>query len=126
MTFFLDNNLPPQFAKILCMLDIDAYALRDLYRPDILDPDWIPEVANRGWFIVTCDLRIKRRKHEKHAYQQAGAIVVGIHSGFMKIPTIREKLVWLLRRWGDIEQAVQLADKGTFLVVPQKGKVARA
>jgi hypothetical protein len=23
--------------------------------PDILDPDWIPEVARRGWLIVTRD-----------------------------------------------------------------------
>jgi hypothetical protein len=26
--------------------------------PEVLDPDWIPEVASRGWLIVTRDSKI--------------------------------------------------------------------
>jgi hypothetical protein len=125
MTFMLDNNLPPQFAVILQMLDLDVCHLRDHFAANTDDAVWIPEAAKHGWVVVTCDLRIRKRAQERQAYKQAGAVVVGLFPGFSRIPTLRGKLLWLLRRWDDIEQAVRGARPGTFLLVSQRGKIER-
>ena len=42
------------------------------------DEVWIPDVASRGWVIVTKDYRILRRPMEQAALMRSGATYVGI------------------------------------------------
>jgi hypothetical protein len=39
-------------------------------RSDVLDTDWIPEVANRGWLIVTRDSMIIQNRNEVAAIRE--------------------------------------------------------
>lgn len=61
--------------------------------PNVRDVDWLPVVAQRGWLILTKDLRISRLPEERRAVRQNGARMVVISSGD------REKL----RKWGQLE-----------------------
>src|SRR5260370_42412136 len=38
--------------------------------PDVLDPDWIPQVAARGWLIVTRDSMIIQNRNEIAAVRE--------------------------------------------------------
>jgi hypothetical protein len=46
--------------------------------PAALDPDWIPEVAGRGWLIVTRDSRIQERRAEVAAVRDNGARMIAL------------------------------------------------
>jgi hypothetical protein len=45
---------------------------------DVLDVDWIPEIAGRGWIIITRDANIAARPAEVDAVREYGARVVAL------------------------------------------------
>jgi hypothetical protein len=45
---------------------------------DVLDVDWIPKVAGRGWLIITRDANIALRSAEVDAVREHGARVVAL------------------------------------------------
>ncbi|HEX4421908.1 MAG TPA: hypothetical protein VH165_28545 [Kofleriaceae bacterium] len=49
---------------------------RDYFAQDAEDEAWIPEVAARGWIIVTRDAAIQRRPGERSAWISGGAVVI--------------------------------------------------
>lgn len=48
--------------------------------PSDLDLDWIPEVARRGWLIITRDRRIRDHRAEIQAVREHGAKMVTLAS----------------------------------------------
>jgi hypothetical protein len=53
----------------------------DHFPPDAKDADWLPEVGNRGWIVLTKDDRIRYRKHEHEALVSAGVPAFVLTSG---------------------------------------------
>ena len=47
--------------------------------PDVLDTDWIPEVAGRGWLIVTRDSMIIQNRNEITAVRESKAKMVALN-----------------------------------------------
>jgi PIN like domain len=47
--------------------------------PDMLDTDWIPEVARRGWLIVTRDSKIIENRNEIAAVRENGAKMAALN-----------------------------------------------
>ena len=47
--------------------------------PDVLDTDWIPEVAARGWLIVTRDSMIIQNRNEIAAVRENKAKMVALN-----------------------------------------------
>ena len=41
--------------------------------PDVLDTDWIPQIAARGWLIITRDSMISQKRNEITAARSSGA-----------------------------------------------------
>lgn len=81
MKFFLDNNLPPAYAKALRALSEvewdgrhDVIHLRDRFASNTPDVDWIGALAAEGnWVVVTHDLLNKGI--EREVLRRAGLIV---------------------------------------------------
>ena len=71
MTFFLDNNLSPILAGGLRGFGEDVHHLREVFPPDAPDEAWLPEIRERGWYLVTHDKRIPRKPAELQALVQA-------------------------------------------------------
>lgn len=46
---------------------------------DVLDTEWIPEVAHRGWLIVTRDSRIIEKRREIAAIRENSAKMVALN-----------------------------------------------
>lgn len=79
--------------------------------PDVLDTDWIPEVARRGWLIITRDSKIIENRAEIAAVRENGAKMVALNQ--RDASTKWGQLEVFMTRWRDIER---LADKeGPFI-----------
>jgi hypothetical protein len=79
--------------------------------PATLDRDWIPQVATRGWLIVTRDRNIQDHRAEISAVRAHGARMVTLHG-----PEARgtwEQLEIFMSRWRDIELC--LDEPGPFI-----------
>ena len=50
-----------------------------LTSPDVLDTDWIPQVAARGWLIITRDSMISQNRNEITAVQENRAKMVALN-----------------------------------------------
>ena len=122
MTFFFDNTFPPQIAKILLILDIDATHLQDHFAAKTDDVDWIPEIGRRGWVVVTGDRGISKKPAERKVLEAANIIAVFMAKGFTSKP-IFELVSLIIRWWPDIEKAVGRVKPGTSLEVNPNGKV---
>ena len=61
-------------------MDLRAVTYRDVPDINAADPDtaWIPKVANRKWIAVTHDKKLRSKRAERHAIQNARLRVVVI------------------------------------------------
>jgi PIN domain-containing protein len=79
--------------------------------PDVLDPDWIPEVARRGWLIITRDSAIITNRNEIAAVREHRAKMVALNQQDAR--TKWGQLEVLMTRWRDIENLV--TEPGPFI-----------
>lgn len=79
--------------------------------PKVLDPDWIPEVAARGWLIITRDANIAVNRAEIAAVRDNGARMVALASKDAR--TTFDQLELLMIQWQAIEALVD--EPGPFI-----------
>jgi hypothetical protein len=72
--------------------------------PDVLDTEWIPEVARRGWLIVTRDSRIIENRSEIAAVRENRAKMVALNQ--QDASTKWRQLEVFMTRWRDIDKLV--------------------
>ena len=77
----------------------------------MLDPDWIPEVARRGWLIITRDSKIITNRSEIRAVREYNAKMVALNQDDAR--TQWGQLEVLMTRWRDIENLV--TEPGPFI-----------
>ena len=78
--------------------------------PDALDTDWIPEVAARGWLIVTRDSMIIQNRNEISAIRQNNAKMVALNQ--RDAQTKWGQLEVFMTQWRRIEALA--AERGPF------------
>lgn len=70
LTFFLDHQIGRYVvAEALRAKGANVEVHVDHFAPDAPDVKWIPEVAHRGWVLITKDQNIRRNPVERAAYQ---------------------------------------------------------
>jgi PIN like domain len=79
--------------------------------PDVLDTDWIPEVAARGWLIVTRDSMIIQNRNEIAATRENNAKMVALNQ--RDAQTKWGKLEVFMTQWRRIEALA--AKRGPFI-----------
>jgi PIN like domain len=81
LTFFLDHQVGRyQVAELLRAAGAKVEVHLDHFAGDMPDIEWIPEVARRGWVLITKDQNIRRNPLERAAYKTArlrGFVVTG-------------------------------------------------
>jgi hypothetical protein len=122
VTYFFDNTFPPQLAKIVAILGVDAVHLQDEFPPNTLDVTWIPEIGRRGWVVITADRGISKKPAERKALEEANVISVFMAKGFTTKP-IFELVSLFVKWWPDIDRSVQRVKPGTSLQVNPNGKI---
>jgi hypothetical protein len=98
----LGTNIVP---SALRAIGVQVQTYDSLYPNDTRVPDhvWIPEVAQRGWVILTKDKRIRHAREEIDALRSAGARYVCLSSAQL---TGSEQAECLVRHWKTIDSVV--------------------
>ena len=74
MIFFFDTHHSPKIARILKDNGVDARHMLEVFPRGMEDVEWLPEIGQRGWVLITGDHNIRRRKVEKEAFEKANII----------------------------------------------------
>lgn len=86
----------------------------------VLDPDWIPAVAQRGLIAIGRDKRIRTKPEEIRQLMDAGLRVFRI--GGKRDLATWDWLVRVIRRWDDIEQVIHDRPDGPwFYLINENG-----
>lgn len=73
LTFFLDYQIGRYVvAEALRAAGATVEVHIDHFDQAAADVDWIPEVGNRKWVLITKDEHIRRNPQERAAYEEAG------------------------------------------------------
>jgi hypothetical protein len=117
LKLFLDNMLAPRIARSLNALydgEHHVAALRDMFPADAPDEQWIPALDRQGgWAVLTRDLRIRTRPHERAALDRARMVFFflgGAWEGF----SVEETTARLIRLVPKMAAQTELAERGRF------------
>jgi predicted nuclease of predicted toxin-antitoxin system len=73
ITFFIDRCLgSKRVVTALREAGLTVEIHEDHFAPDALDVEWLPQVGEREWVVLTKDANISRRTLEKMAVARAG------------------------------------------------------
>ena len=80
--FFLDRSLGKRkIAAALRQAGVEVQVHDDHFAPDERDEDWLREVGERGWIVLTKDHRIRYRELESTAILKARACAFVLTGG---------------------------------------------
>ncbi|MBI5914837.1 MAG: hypothetical protein HY842_05630 [Bacteroidetes bacterium] len=114
MKVYIDENLPPQLARGLHILQqplnqrerepIEVKSIKDEFGQGTQDEDWIPKAGKENAIIITQDYRIQRDKNQFALYQEHG---LGVF--FFKPPSKNGFTYWqmveqVVKRWEELKK----------------------
>lgn len=119
MKFFLDNNVPPNWAACLAgasekQFDDGKFGgvvhLRTRFPADTPDIDWVNELAaERGWTIISGDAFRKQNGIERKVLRKSGLSVFVLQSSWSSHP-YWDKTSQLIKWWPRIVEQANSAD----------------
>jgi hypothetical protein len=113
----LDNNMSPRIARCLQELfagDHEIVALRDKFSADAPDVEWITALSrDGGWAVLTKDLRIRTRPHERAVLDQSHIVYFFLSGSWSKFG-VEETAARLIRLMPKMVAQTELADRGRF------------
>jgi predicted nuclease of predicted toxin-antitoxin system len=123
--FFFDNQHPPEIVHTLREAGKEVVHLREEFSDrGIDDVIWIPEIARRGWVLITGDHRIRTRKSEKVVFQRNKLVAFFMGKDYNNKRS-HTRVEWVLGQWLHIETAAATAQPGDCFLVPMKGKLRK-
>jgi predicted nuclease of predicted toxin-antitoxin system len=102
-TFYADRCLGKRVVQALREAGACVEAHDNHFAQNEPDESWIPQVAARGWVILTKDKNIRRRAGEREALVTASARIITLTSGNMTGETMARLFV------GNLQEMEQLA-----------------
>jgi hypothetical protein len=116
LKLLLDHNLSPRIARALDALLIDhtVVALRDRFPPNTPDVEWITALDREGgWAVLTRDLRLRTRPHERLAMDRARVVFFFLGGAWLKFG-VEETAARLIRLVPKMALQTDLAERGRF------------
>jgi hypothetical protein len=116
LKLLLDNNLSPRIASCLQAIFVEhrIVALRQNFYTDTPDSEWITKLdQDGGWAVLTKDLRIRTRPHERAALDRS-RIVYFFLGGSWNRYDVAETAARLIRLMSKMAAQTELADRGRF------------
>jgi uncharacterized protein (DUF433 family) len=100
LKLLVDHNLSPRLARCLQALFIDDHqivALSDKFSTNVTDIQWITSLDDEGgWAVLTKDLRIRTRPHERAALDRSRVVYFFLAGSWRKF-TVEESASRLIR-----------------------------
>ena len=123
MKLLLDHNLPPRLARCLQALfdkEHEIVALGEKFPVDVADLDWIKALDREGgWAVLTRDLRIRTRPHERAALDRSRIVYFFLAGSWRKFK-VEETAARLIRLVPLMSAQTKLVERGRF-ELPIKG-----
>jgi hypothetical protein len=117
LKLLLDNNLPPRVAHCLQALFEREHvirALRDWMPGDVPDVEWIKSLdQDGGWAVLTRDLRIRTRPHEREALDRSRIVYFFLAGQWRRIG-VEETASRLIRWVPKMAVLVEQVERGRF------------
>jgi hypothetical protein len=116
LKLLLDHNLSPRLARSLQPLfdQHEIVSLRDRFSANANDIEWITALSEEGgWAVLTKDLHIKTRPHERAALDRS-RIVYFFLSGSWSKYDVPETAARLIRLVPKMAAQTELAASGRF------------
>jgi predicted nuclease of predicted toxin-antitoxin system len=127
MKCLFDNNMPSKLAKTLNFLEgddgITVEHLKDKFPPDTPDIEWIKKLAKEGnWFVITQDNQIRKRSHERKAWQESNIPIVFLQKAWISHDLWG--MAWrLIRYWPNLKENIKRSRKNESLLLTINGKI---
>jgi hypothetical protein len=129
LKFFFDNQLSPHLAASIAVLaktdGHDVVHLRDKFKPDTDDVDWIAALSKEGnWILICGDMNITRTRAERSVWKDAGLVGFFLKKGWMSL-TPWEQAWRLVKWWPTIVAQASIAAPGStyFVHLQPNGKL---
>jgi PIN like domain len=123
LKLLLDHNLPPRLARCLQALfdkEHEIVALGEKFPVDVADLDWIKALDREGgWAVLTRDLRIRTRPHERAALDRSRIVYFFLGGSWRKYK-VEETAARLIRLVPLMSAQTKLVERGRF-ELPIKG-----
>jgi hypothetical protein len=123
LKLLLDHNLPPRLARCLQALfdrEHEIVALGEKFPVDVADLDWIKALDREGgWAVLTKDLRIRTRPHERAALDRSRIVYFFLAGSWRKFK-VEETAARLIRLVPLMSAQTKLVERGRF-ELPIKG-----
>ena len=107
--------------RSLAQLKLPVTYLTDHLKRGTADEVIYPWLSSRGWFLVTHDQKMARKKVQREAMRQAGIGAFILVSTAAAEP--REMTRIILTKWQDIENKAASTRPPFILRVPDRGKI---
>ncbi len=121
--FFLDENLSRRIAKALTALGHRAEHLLDHLPQGTPDTEYFPFVAEKGWFVLTQDQRIRKRPHERKALLDAeiGAFILTGRA----TKSVDQTTIQLLGKLEELKKLAEKTKRPFIFGISDRGKIER-
>jgi len=122
-----DNNLSPKLAKTLSYLEgndgIVVEHIKEKFSSDTPDIEWINKLAKEGgWFVITEDTQIRKKPHERKAWQESHIPIV-----FLSKLWVKQNfwdIAWrLIKYWPYLKESISHNNKAKFFELTINGKI---
>jgi hypothetical protein len=128
LKLLLDHNLSPRIARALDALfspDHEVAALQDRFPADAADAIWIGGLDRQGgWAVLTRDLRIRTRPHERAALDRSRIVFFYLDGAWRKFD-VAETAARLIRLVPLMARQVELVERGRFTLPINAGSKLR-
>lgn len=123
-----DHNISHLIARALAELfrgEHEVYALRDKFKTNTPDIEWIDELSKDDrWVIISGDRRITRNRTEYEAFRRSRLVGFFLSAGLQKSKEIK-KLERILAQWESIEKQFALVRGSAMFELQMKGTSLR-
>jgi hypothetical protein len=110
MKIYIDENMPPQLADGLSILEkpnnegVEVYSIQKEYGRGILDEDWIPQVGQVSGIVITQDSKMQRIKSQFRLLKEYKLGIFYLIPPGKKGYTYREMVEKIILNWREIKQ----------------------
>ena len=127
MKCLFDNNLPPKLARTLNFLEgddgISVEHIKEKFSANTPDIDWISVLSKEtNWFIITKDNQIRKKPHERKAWQESHIPIVFLQKTWMNHDFW--EIAWrLIKYWPVLKETINKNKKIESFELSVKGKI---
>ncbi len=128
MKVFFDHNMSPALARATRELFRDRHEiamLREKFRNDAPDIEWIGGLSREGrWLVISEDRRITRNHAEFAAFRASRLVGVFLASAVHKAPVVK-KMERILAVWPALGALSETVEGGAMFELPISGNRLR-